>query len=112
MYYLKYPISGYVERLVESLFLDVLDLTRLLRSVFVDRTLEFVAKFACSFLEKEKKEGENGEADAGDQVDKTSLSLFNLILRLRRLRRSCPCSSIVSLPGCLTTMRLRGLMLD
>ena len=67
MYYLKYPISGYVERLVESLFLDVLDFTRLFRSVFVDRTLEFVAKFACSFLEKE---GENGEADAGNQVEK------------------------------------------
>ena len=70
MYYLKYPISGYVERLVESLFLDVPDFTRLFRSVFVDRTLEFVAKFACSFLEKEKKEGENGEADAGNQVEK------------------------------------------
>ena len=35
------------------------------RSVFVDRTLELVAKFACFFLEKEK-EGENGEADAGE----------------------------------------------
>ena len=56
----------------------------MLRSVFVDRTLEFVAKFACSFLEKEKKEGENGEADAGDQVEKTSLSLSNFFIRLRR----------------------------
>ena len=38
-----------------------------IRSVFVDRTLEFVAKFACSFLEKEKKEGENGEVEVDKQ---------------------------------------------
>ena len=52
-----------------------MQVARLFRSVFVDRTLEFVAKFACSFLEKEKKEGENGEADAGDQVEETEEAL-------------------------------------
>ena len=61
-----------------------MQVARLFRSVFVDRTLEFVAKFACSFLEKEKKEGENGEADAGDQVEKISLSLSTYLLWLRK----------------------------
>ena len=54
----------------------------MLRSVFVDRTLEFVAKFACSFLEKEKKEGENGEAEAGDQVEETEEELPLFLYRL------------------------------
>ena len=51
-----------------------------IRSVFVDRTLEFVAKFACSFLEKEKKEGENGEVEvdkqAEEEVEEEELPLF------------------------------------
>lgn len=46
IWYLRYPISGITER-----------------SPFVDRTLEFVAKFACSFLEKDKSNDGNEDAD-------------------------------------------------
>jgi len=44
IWYLRYPISGITER-----------------SPFVDRTLEFVAKFACSFLEKDDKSNDGNE---------------------------------------------------
>ena len=55
IWYLQFPISGLTER-----------------CVYIDRTLEFVAKFACAFLEKpeaekEKTEGaENGVQENGD----------------------------------------------
>jgi len=45
IWYLRFPISGITER-----------------SSFVDKTLEFVAKFACTFLEKEEKGKEGEEA--------------------------------------------------
>jgi len=46
IFFMKIPISGVTER-----------------SPFIDRTLEFVAKFACSFLEKEGEENPSSEEE-------------------------------------------------
>jgi len=67
IWYLRYPISGVTER-----------------STYVDKTLEFVAKFACSFLEKEDKSKEGEEAvdesaiatSADDDEEEEELPLF------------------------------------
>jgi len=66
MDYLKFPISGYIER-----------------SMYIERTLEFVAKFACSFLSKEeKKDAEETvnesikEKQGEDEEDEEDLPLF------------------------------------
>lgn len=60
IFFMKLPISGVTER-----------------SPFIDRTLEFVAKFSCSFLEKEEKEGEeNVEKDSDDIEEEEELPLF------------------------------------
>ena len=57
---MKLPISGITER-----------------SPFIDRTLEFVAKFSCSFLDKEEKEDEeNAEKDSDDIEEEEELPLF------------------------------------
>ena len=42
--YLRYPVNGVTER-----------------STYLDRTLEFVAKFACSFLEKDENSNDDIE---------------------------------------------------
>eukprot|EP00090_Calanus_glacialis_P042984 TRINITY_DN7612_c0_g1_i1.p1 TRINITY_DN7612_c0_g1~~TRINITY_DN7612_c0_g1_i1.p1 ORF type:complete len:1486 (-),score=621.94 TRINITY_DN7612_c0_g1_i1:145-4602(-) len=54
IWYLRFPISGVTER-----------------SSFVDKTLEFVAKFACSFLEKDEKP-KDGEEAPNDVANATS----------------------------------------
>jgi len=54
IWFLRFPISGITER-----------------SPFIDKTLEFVAKFACSFLEKDEKPKEE-EAPAEDSSNVTS----------------------------------------
>jgi len=66
IWYLRFPISGVTER-----------------SPFVDKTLEFVAKFACSFLEKEEAtRGENADEptsstkDNDDEEEEEELPLF------------------------------------
>eukprot|EP00092_Neocalanus_flemingeri_P098064 GFUD01125052.1.p1 GENE.GFUD01125052.1~~GFUD01125052.1.p1 ORF type:complete len:1501 (+),score=547.17 GFUD01125052.1:57-4559(+) len=55
IWYLRYPISGVTER-----------------SPFVDKTLEFVAKFACSFLEKDDKPKDGEETPVEDSNNVTS----------------------------------------
>merc|ERR1719495_2483774 len=56
---MKLPLSGVTER-----------------NAFIDRTLEFVAKFACSFLEKEAKTGEDEETTKAESDDEEELPLF------------------------------------
>ena len=49
------------------------------RSVYVDRTLEFVAKFACTFLEKKEEEGNETEGEKEEEEqEEMPLFLFRL----------------------------------
>jgi len=63
IWYLQFPISGVTER-----------------SPYVDKTLEFVAKFACTFLEKDEttnQEGENApKTTDDDEEEEEELPLF------------------------------------
>jgi len=72
IWYLQFPISGVTER-----------------SLYVDRTLEFVAKFTCCFLEKEEKPTEEIADDASvicdsmhDQGDELPLFMYRLFVWL------------------------------
>ena len=48
------------------------------RSMYVDRTLEFVAKFACSFLEKEQEADGREEEKDGEKEEELPLFLYRL----------------------------------
>ena len=64
MYYLQYPLSGFVEK-----------------SVFLDRTLEFVAKFACSFLgERDNVNEETQDVVIDDELPPFLYRLFAWLL--------------------------------
>ena len=59
IFFMKLPISGLTER-----------------SAFIDRTLEFVAKFSCSFLEKEEEENLENENNDRPEDEEEELPLF------------------------------------
>jgi len=67
IFFMKLPLSGVTER-----------------SAFIDRTLEFVAKFACSFLEKEAKSSEDDpeettkEDEGSDEEEELPLFLYRI----------------------------------
>ena len=64
MYYLQYPLSGFVEK-----------------SVFLDRTLEFVAKFACSFFEeRDNASEETNNVGIDDELPPFLYRLFAWLL--------------------------------
>jgi len=68
IWYLRFPISGVTER-----------------SPYVDKTLEFVAKFACTFLEKDEttdKEGENASKPNNDDEEEEEEELPLFMYRL------------------------------
>eukprot|EP00092_Neocalanus_flemingeri_P088895 GFUD01112381.1.p1 GENE.GFUD01112381.1~~GFUD01112381.1.p1 ORF type:complete len:133 (-),score=32.59 GFUD01112381.1:186-584(-) len=68
IWYLRYLISGVTER-----------------SPFVDRSLEFVVKFACYFLEKDEKPKNGPETDVKLKIPGM------LPLQMKRKKKSCPC---------------------